>query len=748
MAVVEERVDHVDHAVDRLGGAGLGERRTRAERLHVGAEAGQLGLGQLEVGHAELAGLGEDGVVDVGDVAHHAHLVTELLEPADEEVVGEVGGGVAEVRGVVRRDAADVHAHDRADLERDDGTLRGVEEPDGHGAVTVESVTVWGCGGVRSPSIRSEPSPLWRRLTVSSAAEKVSMPDRVLERAGVEGAQVGDAVDEVEHDGAGGLLVADDQDVAGERGGRGRRAPPQGRGGTRRRRGRRARRPWTSAAIEPAGDTTGTNWRPSLHEAVRHRDHDLARELVGVGVRRGARRRPRRWRARPGRRRRRRGWCRARGRRPGRPTAPAGRRRRSAARSRSRDPTTTSWPAAARRAAMPAPRRSRSPQHTDLHHPSFAHPRPRSPPARPLPEHPAERVRMRHRSDGWWGRRLVVVPPRHRASHAERPHRTHRTPPARPRHQPPGTRRRLRAAAGASASRPEARTRSPRCLPGCRCPAHLATVTPGRMSRPPERLRVVPVGGRALGPGGLPARRRRDHGAGIQPRSARGRHRPREHRLRASPPRHRGRHSRRLRRPDPVRSHRGRPAMDDRARGRRGLAAQDRRPQDPRARRPRPRGSRAIALHRHARDPRAPGSGLPPRRERSRAADRQAARTRRPAGARRCSIECAGAQDAIASTSAIRSSRSRSSSTVGSTIRAARPSTTTGPVATTSFSSGSTFSASRHDRAISRSSTRCGRPDSSIRQLTVRRRQRSDDVRGRGRGQVMQSAPRRMRSSA
>ena len=164
VAVVEERVDHVDHAVDRLGGAGLGERRTRAQRLHVGTEPGQLGLGQVEIGHAELAGLGEDGVVDVGDVAHHAHLVAELFEPADEEVVREVRGGVAEVRGVVRRDAAHVHAHDRADLERDDGTLGGVEEPDGHGAVMarighVGLVTVWGCGGVRSPRAGASPRP-------------------------------------------------------------------------------------------------------------------------------------------------------------------------------------------------------------------------------------------------------------------------------------------------------------------------------------------------------------------------------------------------------------------------------------------------------------------------------------------------------------------------------------------------------------------------------------------------------------
>ena len=144
---------------------------------------------------------------------------------------------------------------------------------------------------------------------------------------------------------------------------------------------------------------------------------------------------------------------------------------------------------------------------------------------------------------------------------------------------------------------------------------------------------------------GFPRRRRRDHGAGIQPRSARGRHRAREHGLRAPPSRHRGRHSRRLRRPDPVRSHRGRPAMDDRARGGRGLASQDRRRQDPRRGRPRPRGSRATALHRDARDPRAPGSGLPPRRERSREAHRQAARTRRPAGAHVAASSAPGRQD-------------------------------------------------------------------------------------------------------
>ena len=79
-------------------------------------------------GHAELARLGQDGVVDVGDVAHHAHLVAEVLEPADQEVVGEVGRRVPEVGRVVRRDPAHVHPHRVRRLERHDLAPRGVVE--------------------------------------------------------------------------------------------------------------------------------------------------------------------------------------------------------------------------------------------------------------------------------------------------------------------------------------------------------------------------------------------------------------------------------------------------------------------------------------------------------------------------------------------------------------------------------------------------------------------------------------------
>ena len=89
--------------------------------------------GQLEVVDAQFPGFGEDRVVDVGDVADHAHLVAQVLESADDEVKGEIGEGVAEVSGVVRRDTAYVHAHCRPRFERYDFAPGRVVQVHGHG---------------------------------------------------------------------------------------------------------------------------------------------------------------------------------------------------------------------------------------------------------------------------------------------------------------------------------------------------------------------------------------------------------------------------------------------------------------------------------------------------------------------------------------------------------------------------------------------------------------------------------------
>ena len=89
----------------------------------------RLGRGEVEVVHAELAGLAEDRVVDVGDVPDAAGLVAEVPQAALEHVVGDVDRGVAEVGGVVRRDAARVHRDDRARLERHDLALGRAAQP-------------------------------------------------------------------------------------------------------------------------------------------------------------------------------------------------------------------------------------------------------------------------------------------------------------------------------------------------------------------------------------------------------------------------------------------------------------------------------------------------------------------------------------------------------------------------------------------------------------------------------------------
>ena len=93
------------------------------------------------------------------------------------------------------------------DLERHDRALRGVVEADAHVR-----------GPTRGPMLprRSVASPLWRRLTVSSAAANASMPMRVGERPGVEPAQPGDVVDQVEDDGPGVVVVGGDEHVAVE----------------------------------------------------------------------------------------------------------------------------------------------------------------------------------------------------------------------------------------------------------------------------------------------------------------------------------------------------------------------------------------------------------------------------------------------------------------------------------------------------------------------------------------------------
>ena len=98
------------------------------QRNHVAFEPGLLAGREVEVVHAEFTRLGEQRVVDVGDVADAANRVAHVDEPTLQHVVGDERRRMAEVGGVVRRDPAGVHEHVIVRLERDDGAPRGVVE--------------------------------------------------------------------------------------------------------------------------------------------------------------------------------------------------------------------------------------------------------------------------------------------------------------------------------------------------------------------------------------------------------------------------------------------------------------------------------------------------------------------------------------------------------------------------------------------------------------------------------------------
>src|SRR4029450_1604607 len=112
VAPVEHHADEAPNVGDSRGGAGLAPGGQHVERPHVVVEAGGLGGGQVEVVDPELAGAAQDVVVDVGGVGHGPGGVAPVAQPPLEHVVGQVHGGVADVGGVVRGDAARVHGDD------------------------------------------------------------------------------------------------------------------------------------------------------------------------------------------------------------------------------------------------------------------------------------------------------------------------------------------------------------------------------------------------------------------------------------------------------------------------------------------------------------------------------------------------------------------------------------------------------------------------------------------------------------
>ncbi len=98
-----------------LGGARLDGRRQAAERCHVGLEIRVGILGQLADRDAALGGARIDLVIDVGDVAHIFDVIgaVEMAQQAEQHVEHDHRPRIADMREVVDRRPAHIHAHAR-----------------------------------------------------------------------------------------------------------------------------------------------------------------------------------------------------------------------------------------------------------------------------------------------------------------------------------------------------------------------------------------------------------------------------------------------------------------------------------------------------------------------------------------------------------------------------------------------------------------------------------------------------------
>ena len=107
----DQPLDQRDHLRDVSGRARLDIRRQCAERRHVGVK---LSSGPRRQGVDRLAAFpcgGDDLVLDVGDIADIADMrgAVGMAQHAVEQIEGDDGPAIADMRQIVDRRAADIH---------------------------------------------------------------------------------------------------------------------------------------------------------------------------------------------------------------------------------------------------------------------------------------------------------------------------------------------------------------------------------------------------------------------------------------------------------------------------------------------------------------------------------------------------------------------------------------------------------------------------------------------------------------
>lgn len=157
--------DQGGNLVDGLDRPDVPGRGQHPQGGHVVAEQLGVTFGDVDPVQTVAGGAFQQRVVDVGDVLHVLHVQAVVEPDPDEGVEGQVGGGMAEVRRVVRRNAADVEPGGAVRwLDQDEAVSGGVVDPKGGRRPGKARDACWGPGTHRWQPSETDPGPkqaLW-----------------------------------------------------------------------------------------------------------------------------------------------------------------------------------------------------------------------------------------------------------------------------------------------------------------------------------------------------------------------------------------------------------------------------------------------------------------------------------------------------------------------------------------------------------------------------------------------------------
>ena len=160
-------LDQLDDLGHRVGCRHVFAWRQHPQCGHVVAVQRDLAGGEVAPVDAVAIGPLEQWIVDVGDVLHVVHVVSEVQPQPVDQIERQIGRGVAEMGGVIRRDPADVHGGRRPGRDRAHLAVRSVVQPQLRAASRQRR---YRCGGPGLHTVDFRPSDDAGRATAREEA--------------------------------------------------------------------------------------------------------------------------------------------------------------------------------------------------------------------------------------------------------------------------------------------------------------------------------------------------------------------------------------------------------------------------------------------------------------------------------------------------------------------------------------------------------------------------------------------------